>query len=103
MPGITRLCYGFPVSGMFIPYHLAPCRWVLKPGRVFGHVENVRDTTSMQTMEGIERSQKIITSLMPELAERLERAGGTIHLTLTTGSQHVTCTLLTRAAACMLF
>ena len=49
-------------------------------------MENLRTSTSSSSMQRMLRFQKGIIVLMPELAGRLKRTGGTMHLELTSGA-----------------
>ena len=49
-------------------------------------MDNLSSPASRSTLQRMQRFQKTITVLVPELAERLARAGGTMHLELTPGT-----------------
>ncbi len=61
-------------------------------------MDNLSSPASRSTLQRMQRFQKTITVLVPELAERLARAGGTMHLELTPGTQDVPSAALALAA-----
>ena len=81
-PASGCLCHRYLILWITIQVRSFLCRWMLKPGRVFRHMDNLRSAASRSSMSKMRRFRKTITVLLPELAERLERTGGTIHLEL---------------------